>query len=136
MPRHLVAKLRDFPAGARKLVVIGERRIVVFNVEGRFFAVSDRCPHEGGSLFRGKLTGYVHSRMPGQYSYSQSLEVIRCPWHAWEFDLRTGRSFCNPKRVRVRNYAVEVSAAETVTDELIAETFAVEVENQYVWVQV
>jgi 3-phenylpropionate/trans-cinnamate dioxygenase ferredoxin subunit len=135
MPKHLIAKLQEFPAGTRKLITIGERRIVVFNVDGRFFALSDRCPHEGGSLFKGKLTGLVQSQMPGEYSYSQLGEVIRCPWHSWEFDLRTGRSYCSPKRVRVKNYAVGVTSGEDIKDELVAETFAVEIEGQYVYVQ-
>ncbi|KAK0862887.1 hypothetical protein LTR02_018385, partial [Friedmanniomyces endolithicus] len=68
MPRHVVAKAAELPPGSRKLVQIGERAIVVLNVKGELFALSDKCPHKGGSLSRGKLTGAVTSSEPGDYT--------------------------------------------------------------------
>jgi 3-phenylpropionate/trans-cinnamate dioxygenase ferredoxin subunit len=53
-----------------------------------------------GSLARGKLTGLVLSQEPGTYQYSRAGEMLRCPWHGWEFDVRTGRSWCDPDRLR------------------------------------
>ena len=66
MPRHVVARAADIPPGSRKLVHVGERAIVVLNVKGELFALSDKCPHKGGSLSRGKLTGVVTSSEPGE----------------------------------------------------------------------
>ncbi len=68
----LVAEL---PPGARKLVKTSLETILVVNVEGRFFAVSNICPHAGGYLNYGSLTGYI----------------IECPLHTWPFDVRTGQ---------------------------------------------
>ncbi len=66
MPRHIVATAKEIPEGGRKLVTIGNRPIAVFHTNGAYFAVYDRCPHEGGSLCAGKLTGLVQSDRPGR----------------------------------------------------------------------
>jgi 3-phenylpropionate/trans-cinnamate dioxygenase ferredoxin subunit len=136
MPRHVVARAADLPPGSRKLVQVGERAIVVFNIRGELFALSDKCPHRGGPLSQGKLTGLVQSRAPGTYDYSRPGEIIRCPWHNWEFDVRTGRSWCDPQRLRLMNYAVSVeSGASLVESPYVAETFPVALEDDYVVVE-
>jgi 3-phenylpropionate/trans-cinnamate dioxygenase ferredoxin subunit len=136
MPRHVVARASDIPPGSRRLVNVAGRDIVVFNLDGELFALSDKCPHRGGSLSKGKLTGLVESSAPGTYRYSRPGEIIRCPWHNWEFDVRTGRSWCDPKRLRLINYAVSVEAGATlVQGPYTAETFAVTVEGSYVVVE-
>ena len=101
----------DIPPGGRKLVEVNGRAVVVFNLAGEFFALNNRCPHRGGSLCHGKLTGLVQSSEPGDYQYSRKGEIIRCPWHSWEFDIRTGQSWCDPGKVRTRRYEVSVERA-------------------------
>ncbi len=115
---------------------VGERNIVVFNIKGELFALSDKCPHKGGSLAKGRLTGLVESSAPGDYAYSRPGEIIRCPWHNWEFDVRTGRSWCDPQRMRLANYAVSVEpGAKLVQGPYLAETFPVTVEDDYIVVE-
>jgi nitrite reductase/ring-hydroxylating ferredoxin subunit len=136
MGKHVVAPVDAIPPGGRKLVTVNGRAVVVFNLGGEFFALSNRCPHRGGSLAHGKLTGLVQSSEPGEYRYSRRGEIIRCPWHSWEFDIRTGQSWCDPKRLRVRNYAVSVEPGAAVAQgPYVAETFPVSVENDYVVVE-
>jgi len=136
MSKHVVAPVDEIPPGGRKLVNAGGRAVVVFNLGGEFFALSNRCPHKGGSLCHGRLTGLVQSSQPGEYDYSRPGEIIRCPWHSWEFDIRTGRSWCDPQRLRVRNYDVSVEAGTTLVEgPYVAETFPVSVENDYVVVE-
>ena len=68
---------------------------------------------------------------------SRQGEIVRCPWHGWEFDLRTGKSYCDPVKMRVRNYAVSVEpGARVVEGPYRAETFPVSVEGEYVVVEV
>ena len=74
---------------------------------------------------------------PGEYRYSRRGEIIRCPWHGWEFDIRTGTSWCDPQRLRVRQYEVAVEpGAQVVEGPYVAETFPVSVEDDYVVVEV
>src|SRR3954465_11928726 len=56
MARHVVAAVDDVPPGGRKLVQVNGRAIVVFNLDGEFFALNNRCPHRGGSLCHGVTT--------------------------------------------------------------------------------
>jgi hypothetical protein len=100
--------------------------------QGRIFRPLRPLPACGGSFFAGKLTGLVESDGPGHYCLKRQGEIIRCPWHGWEFDLRTGRSHCDPRRIRARCYETGVSSA----DELKATTFPVEHDEAYVFVEV
>jgi nitrite reductase/ring-hydroxylating ferredoxin subunit len=136
MSKHVVAAVGDIPPGTRRLAQVNGRAIVVFNVGGEFFALNNRCPHRGGSLYHGIQTGLVESREPGCYSYSRKGEMVKCPWHGWEFDVRTGQSWCDPSRVRARRYAVSVEAGtQLVAGPYVAETVPVTVEGDYVVIE-
>ncbi|MBN8889312.1 MAG: 2Fe-2S ferredoxin [Acetobacteraceae bacterium SCN 69-10] len=137
MSRHVVAAARDIPPGGRKLVTVRGRPIAVFNLGGAYYGLLNRCPHQGGSLCEGVLTGLLQAPRPGEYVYSRKGEILRCPWHGWEFDIRTGQSYCDPERIRTRAYPVEVAAGQTVVEgPYVAETIAVTVEEDYVVVDV
>jgi nitrite reductase/ring-hydroxylating ferredoxin subunit len=130
--KYVVAPANEISPGARKVFEVRGRKIIIFNLAGEFFAVADRCPHQGGPLSKGIVTGFVESSEPGEYSYSRRGEVIRCPWHAWEYDIRTGKSWCDPRRIQVRNFKVDVEpGARLVEGPYVAETFAVSVEGEY-----
>jgi nitrite reductase/ring-hydroxylating ferredoxin subunit len=136
MAAHVVAAVDEIPPGKRKLVDVSGRAIVVFNLGGDFFALGNRCPHRGGSLNDGIQTGLVESKTPGEYCYSRPRELIKCPWHGWEFDIRTGRSWCDPNRVRARQFPVTVKPGlELVEGAYRAESFPVRVENNYVLIE-
>lgn len=134
-----VGRAADLPDGERRLVEIGGRSIGVFNVGGRFFALRNRCPHQGGPLCKGRLFGRLQSNRPGEYTYDDDRYLLECPWHGWEFDLETGQSWFDPVRTRVRRYPVALERAESVADleprELLpgpytAESFPVDVQDQ------
>ena len=137
MSRHVVAAVRDIPPGERRLVEVRGRPIVIFNLDGEFFGLLDRCPHQGGSLCGGMLIGLTQSSQPGEYTYSRPGEVLRCPWHGWEFDVRTGQSYCEPERTQAKSYGVAVAAGKAVVEgPYVAETVPVSVEEDYVVVEV
>jgi len=137
MAKHVIASVREFPADTRKLVEVKGRQIAVFNIKGEFFALANRCPHQGGSLCAGAVTGLVLSDEPGKYRYERKGEIIRCPWHGWEFDVRTGKSYCDPARIRARQFTVSVApGAALIEGPYVAETFVVSVEDDYLVVDV
>jgi len=136
MTKHVIAAVRDLPPGSRKLVDIGGRPIAVFNINGELFGLLNRCPHQGGNLGEGQLTGLVESSEPGTYRYSRQGEILRCPWHGWEFDVRTGQSWCDPGRIRTKSYDVAVEPGRRLVEgPYVAETFAVTVEEDYVVIE-
>jgi 3-phenylpropionate/trans-cinnamate dioxygenase ferredoxin subunit len=87
-------------------------------------------------LCDGVTTGLIQSSEPGHYRYTRRGEIIRCPWHSWEFDIRTGQSWCDPGKVKTRRYQVTVEqGAALVEGPYKAETFPVSIENDYVVVE-
>ena len=108
MGRYAVATVDEIPPGGRKIVELHGRSIGVFNIGGEFFAIRSACPHAGGPLCLGVATGFVAADTPGRYEYLRRGEIIRCPWHGWEFDIKTGQSWIDPKRLRVKRYPVVV----------------------------
>jgi len=106
--RFIVCQTTELPPGEKRIVDVAGRSIGVYNVGGEFLAIRNRCPHQGGPLCEGVTLGELASDGPGDYRHSRAGEIVRCPWHAWEFDLRTGASWFDPVRRRVRAYEVDV----------------------------
>ena len=88
------------------------------------------------SLCQGTLTSLLESAEPGDYRFSRKGEILRCPWHGWEFDIRTGQSYCAPDRMKVSSYSVEVAEGRKIVEgPYIAETIPVAVEADYVVIE-
>lgn len=143
MPRHIVANVDEIPPGDRKILDVDGRSIGIFNIDGEFHAVRNRCPHQGGPVCEGYLTGFLKARIPGDYTYTRQGEILRCPWHGWEFDVKTGQSWIDPKKIRARSYAVRVSPAPAVEGDADlepgpynAETYEVSVDAEFVIVDI
>ena len=113
MARHVVAAVDELPPGTRKFLEIDGRPIAVFNIKGEYFGLLNRCPHQGAALCEGPLIGLAQSSDPGEIEYTRLGEIIRCPWHGWEFDIRTGVHPGNP-RARLRKIEVAVSNGEVM----------------------
>ncbi len=136
MPKFVVATIDEIPPGGRKLIEVAGRSIGVFHVGGQYFALRNRCPHQGGPLCEGRLGSWIEADRPGAYQLSRPGEMIRCPWHGWEFDLRTGQSYWDPRRERVRAYPVQVTpGAGLVEGPYVAETYEVQVDRKYIVVE-
>ena len=132
MSRQVVAKASEVAPGAMKLFTVAGREIGIFNLNGEYFALGNRCPHAGGPLCSGKIVGLVQSDGPGSYRLTRRQEFLRCPWHGWEFDIRTGQSWCDPNSVKARPFHVRVEPGESlVKGPFIAETFPISVEEDY-----
>lgn len=135
--KYVVAAALEIETGGRKLVEVAGREIGVFNVAGKFYALSNRCPHLGGSLCEGFVTGIAVSDGPNTYRMERKGEFLRCPFHGWEFDIATGQSWCDPKTMRIRQYPVHVEHGdELAKGPFVAETFDVKVENDYVVIEI
>jgi 3-phenylpropionate/trans-cinnamate dioxygenase ferredoxin subunit len=136
MKKHVVAAVGAIPEGGRIATTVSGRPIVIFNVEGEFYGLHNRCPHEGGPLSAGKITGLVQSSGPGEVSLNRQGQILRCPWHGWEFDIKTGKSYCDPTKVAARCYNVAVQpGSQVVEGPFVAETVKVSVEDDYVVVE-
>lgn len=149
MAKYIVATTEEIPPGERKIVNIAGRSIGIFNVNGEFFALRNSCPHQGAALCEGILSGFVSSPEPGKYVLDRQGEILRCPWHTWEFDIKTGQSWFDPSKTRVRSYPANieqgcnlpapcqpVKEAGLEKGPFIAESFPVSIDKQYVVLEV
>ena len=148
MARYVVAEAGEIPPGGRKIVEVAGRSIGIFNLGGEFFALRNRCPHQGGPLCEGKTWGLAQARVPGEIEYVRPGEILTCAWHGWEFDIRTGQSWCAPERLRVRRYEVSVEPGEAIATAgeapvpgrvpgpYVAETYPVSTEGQYLVIEI
>jgi nitrite reductase (NADH) small subunit len=105
--RFRACAVGDLPPGDRVIRDFDGISVGVFNVGGRFYALHNRCPHKGGALCRGPITGTNLETSDFVYVYGREGEILRCAWHGWEFEIETGRSLVDP-RMRARTYPVEV----------------------------
>ncbi len=127
MDRHVVGRVSELSPGERKIVEVRGRSIGVFNVHGEYYALRNVCPHQAAPLCLGSIKGMTMPSKPSEYIWGREGEILRCPWHGWEFDIITGRSIFNPHRTRVKTYEVTV---ETDRDEdESVETYPVTVED-------
>lgn len=93
------AKVSDLPDGGCCEVVVGDRVLALYHVDGRFYALDGVCPHQGGPLGEGELKG----------------TIVTCPWHGWQFDVRTGQ--------------------HTFAATVVQPTFPIKVEDDLIWVE-
>ena len=103
-----VCKASELPIGSKKIVQAGNKSIGVFNVHGKYYALRNSCPHQFAPLCLGRVTGTTAPSKVNEYIWEKDGEIVRCPWHGWEFDILTGRSIFNPHKVRVKTYDVTV----------------------------
>jgi 3-phenylpropionate/trans-cinnamate dioxygenase ferredoxin component len=86
-----VANLSELGPGTAKAVDVSGRLIALFNVDGKIYALDNTCLHQGGPLGEGMLEG----------------DVVTCPWHMWEYNVRTGEKVGFPT-MKVESFQVQV----------------------------
>lgn len=116
MPDEIkVADVKEIPEhGQSKILEVQGMEIGIFNLDGDYFAIANHCSHQGGPLCEGEISNSFGLDEKGELIYDKRDRVIKCPWHAWPFDIATGQS--------------------TLTDSLSAPTFETKVADGKVYV--
>jgi nitrite reductase/ring-hydroxylating ferredoxin subunit len=91
-----VARADELAPGKMKLVQVGREEVVLANVDGTFYAFGNECTHAGAPLAEGDL----------------SRDVVRCPRHGTEFDVKTGKPLRGPGKEPLPTYEVRVENGE------------------------
>jgi nitrite reductase/ring-hydroxylating ferredoxin subunit len=112
-----IGSASDFSDPGRKIVGLEGFEVAVFKLDGEFFAYLNHCPHMGGPACQGKMIAKIEEiiaddRTSHGMAFSTKLHVI-CPWHGFEFDIRTGVHPGN-SRARLRKISVTVSSGEVI----------------------
>ncbi len=92
-----VATVSDVEPGKVKEITVNEKVIALCNVNGTFYALDNVCLHRGGPLGQGYVEG----------------EKLECPWHGWQFEVKTGATALNPN-AKVPTYEVKVEGMDVM----------------------
>lgn len=103
-----VVPVVDLPRGEHRVVRAGTFTIGVFNVNGTIIAILDLCPHERVPICGGRIDGTTLPSGFGTFTWARDGEILACPWHGWEFDLRTGACLVHPGK-RLRHFPVQIA---------------------------
>jgi nitrite reductase/ring-hydroxylating ferredoxin subunit len=87
----------DLAPGQVRTVEIGGQSVALFNVDGQFHALDNACPHRGGPLGDGDVSG----------------KEVTCPWHAWGFDVTNGCGTTHPSS-QAKSYAVKIEGEDVL----------------------
>ena len=90
-----VAKTKEVAPGEGIVAEVDGKTLAVFNIDGNFFVIDNTCIHRGGPLGEGELVG----------------DMVSCPWHGWEYNVKTGVCTNNPSAC-VKTYEVIVEGAD------------------------
>ncbi len=135
MVKHVVTAASEVRPGTIKIATVKGRGIGLSNLDGSYFALLNRRLRAGAPLWGGQIIGLAASDEPDTYRIDKPRQMIRCPWHGWEFDIRTVQSWVDPARVRVPHFDVACeTGGEIIRGAYVAETFTVAVENDYLLV--
>lgn len=93
-----VAELKDLKE--KLCVSINGKALALFKVKDKIYCTDNKCTHLGGPLCKGKIIG----------------NVIQCPWHKSEFDIKTGKIKQDPAKKDVKTYRVSVKGDDIFVD--------------------
>jgi len=89
---YKVAAIQEIPENERLFIEINQIPIVIYSLNGEFFATSDECTHDGGQIGEGQIEGY---------------EII-CPRHGARFDIRSGKVTKFPAAIDIASYPTRI----------------------------
>ena len=101
-----VSAVGELAVGEGRIIEAANKSIGVFNTGSRIVAVLNLCPHEFAPVCQGKQGGTTLPSQPGEFIWGRENEILRCPWHGWEFDLHSGQ--CLTGRSKLRRYPVVI----------------------------
>jgi nitrite reductase/ring-hydroxylating ferredoxin subunit len=123
MTRDVCAAAELLP-GAMVETTLGDRLVVVARTRGgRLYAFGGRCLHQGAPLVHGRLLTGVEGDSTGEYRLCADRDVIKCPWHGYEYDLSSGAALFDGRR-RLRAFAVRERVGRVVIETREAECAA------------
>lgn len=118
MSEHAVAEVGDLDSGERLVVQLEGKEIGVFCKNGKYQAYRNWCPHQGGPVCEGSLTGTQESTFDRETleldtQWIRDGAVLKCPWHGWEFDVDTGNCLSR-KKIKLLSYPVTVEDGQII----------------------
>ena len=120
MSRVNIGSASDFADPGRKVIAFERFEVAVFKLDGEFFAYLNHCAHMGGPVCQGKMIAKVEEiiaedRTSKGMTFSKTKLHVVCPWHGYEFDIRTGIHPGNP-RAKLRKLAIAMAGGDLIVE--------------------
>ncbi|CAH1191438.1 hypothetical protein PAECIP111891_00004 [Paenibacillus allorhizoplanae] len=109
--RYAAASVQELAEKGRKIVEVKGIEIGIFLVNGSYYAWRNMCPHAAAPVCEGVVCGTRLPSLVYEYEYGRDQEILRCPWHGWEFGLTDGKHLVEGG-VQLRGYEVEIEGNE------------------------
>jgi len=90
-----IANKNEIKDGQGTVVLVNEKEIALFNIQGNFYAIDNNCCHRGGPLAEGEIED----------------KIVTCPWHGWKFDVKTGECIM-PGSAKLNSYNINIKGEE------------------------
>ena len=109
MVEEIFVDKSEVPLGGSKIIRVKNFEVGIFNVRGTYSAIVNWCPQEGGPICSGYVTGTVTTEAENGWipRWVRDGEIVCCPWHGYEFDIRTGKCLTR-KGLQARTFVVEM----------------------------
>jgi nitrite reductase/ring-hydroxylating ferredoxin subunit len=110
MPEVFVSKIAQFPDGERRIISHAGCEIGVFHWQGQFYAYENLCVHQGGPACEGLMMHKVEDVIGPDWTwhgqrFSDAEIHFVCPWHGYEYDLKTGECAAD-RKLRLKSFDV------------------------------
>lgn len=116
MKRKVVCEKEAIRPGEMKSDKLGIIPIVVCRTkDGEFYAYANSCLHQGAPLSEGALVGDTkRTNVHGEYKYIKEGEILRCPWHGMEYDVKNGGCMLADPEQKLRGFDVAIEDDQVV----------------------
>jgi nitrite reductase (NADH) small subunit len=111
-----VGACEDFVQGVPRVIEVRGREIGIVRLDEEFFALRNVCPHQYAPICRGFTMSLIVAEGQENVGVDENCQVLVCPWHGWEFDIRTGRAAWGQSSYRVKTYPVRVQGGRVCVD--------------------
>lgn len=111
--KYAVCHVDEIMKNEVKPIEVNGRSIVLVRTENdEYYAVRNKCSHQGVELHKGSLLDAALVSKVGEYCFDKDNKVLRCPWHNYEFCIKSGKSPIPGDRHRVKTYEVSIAGEE------------------------
>ncbi|RWD28726.1 Rieske (2Fe-2S) protein [Mesorhizobium sp.] len=107
MAKTYACKVDEVTIGQPRIVSFDRLSVGIFQLEDGYAALLNLCPHRAGRLCEGPVCGTTRQTDTAEFIYERAGELIRCAWHGWEFDIRSGKCLVDDK-LKARTFPVHV----------------------------
>ena len=109
--RTFACKVDEVAIGQPRIVAFGRMSIGIFQLDDGYAALLNICPHRAGRLCEGPVCGTTRPTDRAEFVYERAGEIVRCAWHGWEFEIRSGKCLVDD-RLKARTFPVEVAGED------------------------